>query len=93
MNNSLNYPLYILPRLIIIDRVSSLIIFLGKVSIVCGSSILGVYLLSTHSPSDNQAANWAVPLVLIVIFTWLISSGFMSVYDMAIDTIFISFCK
>jgi len=77
-------------RLIVIDGVGSFLIFLGKLGISFGISILGAYLLRKN---NELVTMYAVPLFLIFILSWTIASCFGSILDMAMDTMFICFCE
>lgn len=77
-------------RLLAIDGIGSFILFAGKLAITSGVTILGAYLLRR----ENQLVTmYAVPLIIIFVAAWVISTCFVAVTDMAIDTIFICFCE
>lgn len=43
--------------------------------------------------AERAMSNWSIPLVFSLIFAWIVSSGFFSILDMAVDTIFLCFCQ
>ncbi len=72
--------------------------FLGKLVITLLSTLLGLYMLqdpgAVPEMLDAEVGRyWSIPLLLIAIFAWVIASCFMAVYDMAVNTIFLCFCK
>jgi hypothetical protein len=80
-------------RLLVVDQVSAFIMFLGKIIIVAATAFLGFLILSREQPASDPLTSWATPMVIIFISAWIIATGFLSVFDMAIDTIFICFCE
>ncbi|CAF3313153.1 unnamed protein product [Rotaria socialis] len=80
-------------RLLVIDKVCDFLIFLGKICITGGIGVL-VFFFFTHRIA--QAENYVpelhyyfIPLLLIIIGTYIIATCFFSVYAMAVDTIMI----
>ncbi|CAF3658868.1 unnamed protein product [Adineta steineri] len=80
-------------RLLVIDKVCDFLIFLGKLSITAGMGILAFFFF-THRIAQAEKFvpelhYYIVPLLLIVIGTYIITTCFFSVYAMAVDTLFI----
>ncbi|CAF1292237.1 unnamed protein product [Adineta steineri] len=80
-------------RLLVIDKTCDFLIFLGKLCITAGIGILAFFFF-THRIA--QAANYVpelhyyfIPLLLIILGTYIVASCFFSVYSMAVDTLFI----
>ena len=80
-------------RLMVIDKVCDFLIFLGKLCVTGGISILA-YFFFTHRIARAEKYvpelhYYFVPLLLIVIGTYIVATCFFSVYSMAVDTLFI----
>lgn len=80
-------------RLLVIDKVCDFLIFLGKVCITAGIGILSFFfftgrisLVKDHVPELHY---YFIPMILIIIGTYIIATCFFSVYSMAVDTLFI----
>lgn len=80
-------------RLLVIDKVCDFLLFLGKICITAGIGILAFFfftgrisLVKDHVPELHY---YFVPLLLILIGTYIIATCFFSVYSMAVDTLFI----
>lgn len=78
-------------RVAVIDRVGGFLFFLGKIMITMATCMVGAYAL--QATDEDQSRFWAVPLIIIAVLSYVISSLFMAVIDMAIDTIFLCFCE
>ncbi|KAI3387687.1 hypothetical protein SNEBB_001139 [Seison nebaliae] len=86
-------------RCIVIDKVTDLILFVGKLMITgligCGAGfyfyekVPSTFLIATL-PQIRYP--W-VPLVVVIIITYMITTVFFSVYDMCVDTIFLCFLQ
>ncbi|KAK5642484.1 hypothetical protein RI129_008651 [Pyrocoelia pectoralis] len=76
-------------RVATINSVGDFILFLGKVLVVAAIVLIGIELIQKK---DGILHAW-VPLTLSGLFAYFISHCFLSVYEMAIDTIFICFCE
>ena len=81
-------------RVVVLDKVTDFILFIGKlivVSIVLAGSVL---VFRYDDRVLSQELNYQlVPVVIIVLSTYAISCSFFSVYNMAVDTIFLSFLE
>ncbi|CAF3472615.1 unnamed protein product [Rotaria sp. Silwood1] len=78
-------------RLLVIDKVCDFLIFLGKLCITAGIGILAFFFF-THriAQAENYVPElnyYLIPLLLIIIGTYIIAKCFFSVYSMAVDTI------
>ncbi|KAJ3289903.1 hypothetical protein HK104_007133 [Borealophlyctis nickersoniae] len=80
-------------RLFVISKIGSFFIFLGKLAICFCTLLAGLGMMVYFNHQNEMAANYAVPLIVILIFSYITASGFMSVFQMAISTIFLSFCE
>ncbi|XP_049862995.1 choline transporter-like protein 1 isoform X2 [Schistocerca gregaria] len=76
-------------RVAAINSVGDFVLFLGKAMVVIATVVCGVQMLK-HK--DGIMHLW-VPLSLAGVFAYLVAHCFITVYEMAIDTIFICFCE
>ncbi|KAJ3149292.1 hypothetical protein HDU86_007015 [Geranomyces michiganensis] len=80
-------------RLVVVHKVSGFLIFVGKLAVVFIVTLGGLGLL-VHLEGDAEVfANYAVPLIFIIIFSYLTASSILSSYSMTVTTIFLSFCE
>ncbi|KAI8824855.1 plasma-membrane choline transporter-domain-containing protein [Fimicolochytrium jonesii] len=80
-------------RMVVVHKVGTFLIFVGKLCIVLITTLGGLGLLVHLEGKDQVFANYAVPLIFIIIFSYLTASAFLSTFSMAITTIFLSFCE
>ncbi|XP_063305558.1 choline transporter-like protein 2 isoform X2 [Pelobates fuscus] len=84
-------------RVAVLDKVTDFLLFLGKLLIVGCVGILAFFFF-THririvqdtAPTLNY---YWVPILTVVIGSYLIAHGFFSVYAMCVDTLFLCFCE
>eukprot|EP01029_Cantina_marsupialis_P014267 TRINITY_DN3155_c0_g1_i1.p1 TRINITY_DN3155_c0_g1~~TRINITY_DN3155_c0_g1_i1.p1 ORF type:complete len:803 (+),score=176.36 TRINITY_DN3155_c0_g1_i1:81-2489(+) len=80
-----------------VNFVSNFLLFLGKVAITIGCSIACFQWLDKDSQfqagGDNEIDSQVLPTLLTAIIAYAVSSLFLSVYDMAIDTILLCYCE
>ncbi|XP_052774226.1 choline transporter-like protein 1 [Mya arenaria] len=76
-------------RVAAINSVGDFVLFLGKLATVSIVTVAGLEFISVRK---NVSFVW-LPVTLTAIFAYFIASCFMSVYEMAIDTIFLCFCE
>lgn len=67
---------------------SSIMLFFGKVCIGLGTAAIGGYILNTM-----ELTSIVFPTLIIAIIGFAIAGMFMTVYDMAIDTMLMCFCE
>uniref|UniRef100_A0A8C4H5J2 Choline transporter-like protein n=1 Tax=Dicentrarchus labrax TaxID=13489 RepID=A0A8C4H5J2_DICLA len=79
-------------RVAVLDKVTDFLLFLGKLLIVglVGESLYLTRIL--HNTAPNLHYYW-VPIITLVIGSYLIAHGFFSVYAMCVDTLFLCFCE
>ncbi|KAJ8977658.1 hypothetical protein NQ317_002460 [Molorchus minor] len=82
-------------RVFVLDKVTDFLFFLSKVLVTLGVGAVSYVIFATDlTPYDNSGLNYGVvPVVIIMICTYLISSIFFSVYSMAVDTLFLCFLE
>ncbi|XP_073443657.1 choline transporter-like protein 2 isoform X2 [Dendrobates tinctorius] len=84
-------------RVAVLDKVTDFLLFLGKLLVVGCVGILAFFFF-THrirviqdtAPTLNY---YWVPILTVVIGSYLIAHGFFSVYAMCVDTLFLCFCE
>ncbi|XP_041832962.1 choline transporter-like protein 2 isoform X2 [Melanotaenia boesemani] len=84
-------------RVAVLDKVTDFLLFLGKLLIV---GLVGVFAFFFFSGRVKAFENTAphlhyywVPILTVVIGSYLIAHGFFSVYAMCVDTLFLCFCE
>ncbi|XP_062892175.1 choline transporter-like protein 2 isoform X3 [Mobula hypostoma] len=84
-------------RVVVLDKVTDFLLFLGKLLIVGGVGILGFFfftnrirILEDKTPALNY---YWLPLLTLIIGSYLVAHGFFSVYAMCVDTLFLCFCE
>ncbi|XP_071453243.1 choline transporter-like protein 1 [Hetaerina americana] len=76
-------------RLVAINSIGDWVLYLAKIIVVIGTLFFGILLIQAK---DGVQHAW-VPLLLSGIFSYAIAHSFVSVYEMAIDSIFMCFCE
>ncbi|KAJ9589125.1 hypothetical protein L9F63_017584, partial [Diploptera punctata] len=76
-------------RVAAINSVGDFVLFLGKALVVIATVLIGIKMYETKQGINHL---W-VPLGLVGIFAYLVAHCFITVYEMAIDTIFLCFCE
>jgi choline transporter-like protein 2/4/5 len=80
-------------RLFVIDKVCDFLIFLGKLCITAGIGVLAFFFFTkriSHAEKFVPELNYYfIPLLLVIIGTYIVATCFFSVYSMAVDTLFI----
>ncbi|KAG5843051.1 hypothetical protein ANANG_G00184390 [Anguilla anguilla] len=86
-------------RVVVLDKVTDLLLFFGKLLVVGGVGVLAFFFFSgrIRMPGDTfnaqQLNYYWVPIITVVVGTYLIASGFFSVYNMCVDTLFLCFLE
>ncbi|XP_051243261.1 choline transporter-like protein 2 isoform X2 [Dicentrarchus labrax] len=84
-------------RVAVLDKVTDFLLFLGKLLIVGLVGIFAFFFFSGRVKAfENTAPNlhyYWVPIITLVIGSYLIAHGFFSVYAMCVDTLFLCFCE
>ncbi|XP_072420591.1 choline transporter-like protein 2 isoform X2 [Chiloscyllium punctatum] len=84
-------------RVVVLDKVTDFLLFLGKLLIVGGVGVLGFFFFTNRinifedkGPTLNY---YWVPLLTLIVGSYLVAHGFFSVYAMCVDTLFLCFCE
>uniref|UniRef100_A0A672QNN0 Choline transporter-like protein n=1 Tax=Sinocyclocheilus grahami TaxID=75366 RepID=A0A672QNN0_SINGR len=84
-------------RVVVLDKVTDFILFLGKLLIVGLVGIFAFFFFSGHTDAFKGATPslhyYWVPILTVLVGSYLIAHGFFSVYAMCVDTLFLCFCE
>ncbi|XP_029945417.1 choline transporter-like protein 2 isoform X2 [Salarias fasciatus] len=84
-------------RVAVLDKVTDFLLFLGKLLIVGLVGVFAFFFFSGRVKAfEDTAPNlhyYWVPILTVVIGSYLIAHGFFSVYSMCVDTLFLCFCE
>jgi len=76
-------------RLVAINFVGDFLLFLGKMTIALITGGVAIFFLK----SRDDVNYYAFPALIVTVMAYGIAAGFMAVFEMAIDTIFLAFCE
>ncbi|XP_067468661.1 choline transporter-like protein 4 [Thunnus thynnus] len=86
-------------RVVVLDKVTDLLLFFGKLLVVGGVGVLSFFFFSGRIPlpgssfrSETLNYYW-MPIITVVFGSYLIAHGFFSVYNMCVDTLFLCFLE
>nr|XP_020829884.1 choline transporter-like protein 4 isoform X2 [Phascolarctos cinereus] len=84
-------------RVVVLDKVTDLLLFFGKLLVVSGVGILSFFFFTGRIPalkeefgSLNLNYYW-LPIMVTILGAYVIASGFFSVFSMCVDTLFLCF--
>ncbi|XP_056135602.1 choline transporter-like protein 2 isoform X2 [Lampris incognitus] len=84
-------------RVAVLDKVTDFLLFLGKLLIVGVVGICSFFFFSGRIKAIEEAAPslnyYWVPILTVVVGSYLIAHGFFSVYAMCVDTLFLCFLE
>ncbi|GAA6089604.1 choline transporter-like protein 4, partial [Tachysurus ichikawai] len=86
-------------RVVVLDKVTDLLLFFGKLLVVGGVGVLAFFVFSGRIviPNSSFTASslnyYWMPIIAVVFGSYLIASGFFSVYSMCVDTLFLCFLE
>uniref|UniRef100_A0A4W4FDL8 Choline transporter-like protein n=1 Tax=Electrophorus electricus TaxID=8005 RepID=A0A4W4FDL8_ELEEL len=84
-------------RVVVLDSVTDFLLFLGKLLIVGIVGICSFFFFTQRIKPMEEAAPslnyYWVPILTVVLGSYLIAHGFFSVYAMCVDTLFLCFCE
>ncbi|XP_069088527.1 choline transporter-like protein 5 isoform X6 [Pleurodeles waltl] len=84
-------------RVAILDQVTDFLLFLGKILVAGGVGVLAFFFFTKRIPVIAQETPdinyYWVPLLTVIIGSYLIAHGFFSVYAMCVDTLFLCFLE
>ncbi|CAL1583414.1 unnamed protein product [Knipowitschia caucasica] len=86
-------------RVVVLDKVTDLLMFFGKLLVVGGVGVLSFFFFSgrillpgSNFRSETLNYYW-MPIITVVFGSYLIAHGFFSVYNMCVDTLFLCFLE
>ncbi|XP_053448494.1 choline transporter-like protein 5 isoform X2 [Nycticebus coucang] len=84
-------------KVAVTDEVTFFVLFLGKILVAGSIGVLGFLFFTQRMPmivEGPRSLNYYwVPLLTVVLGSYLIAHGFFSVYAMCVETIFVCFCE
>ncbi|XP_039628459.1 choline transporter-like protein 2 isoform X2 [Polypterus senegalus] len=84
-------------RVVVLDKVTDFLFFLGKLLIVGSVGVLSFFFFSGRislvKDTAPQLNYYWVPILTVIVASYFIAHGFFSVYGMCIDTLFLCFCE
>lgn len=86
-------------RVVVLDKVTDLLLFFGKLLVVGGVGVLSFFFFSgrIHLPGTNFSSEslnyYWMPIITVVFGSYFIASGFFNVYNMCVDTLFLCFLE
>ncbi|XP_074835566.1 choline transporter-like protein 2 isoform X2 [Carettochelys insculpta] len=84
-------------RVAVLDKVTDFLLFLGKLLIVGSVGILAFFFFTQRIKLVQDTAPplnyYWVPILTVIVGSYLIAHGFFSVYAMCVDTLFLCFCE
>ncbi|KNC46573.1 uncharacterized protein AMSG_03008 [Thecamonas trahens ATCC 50062] len=75
--------------LIAVSGVAEFLLFLGKLFITVSVVIVAVLIFR----SDDELNYWAIPVILAALIAYAVATAFLSLFSIAISTIFLCFCN
>lgn len=86
-------------RVVVLDKVTDLLLFFGKLLVVGGVGVLAFFFFSGRIPLPGSTFNsqtlnyYWMPIITVVFGSFIIAHGFFSVYNMCVDTLFLCFLE
>lgn len=86
-------------RVVVLDKVTDLLLFFGKLLVVGGVGVLSFFFFSGRIPIPGNTFNtqtlnyYWMPIIAVVFGSYIIAHGFFSVYNMCVDTLFLCFLE
>eukprot|EP00164_Ancoracysta_twista_P009652 GFYU01014362.1.p1 GENE.GFYU01014362.1~~GFYU01014362.1.p1 ORF type:complete len:634 (+),score=225.77 GFYU01014362.1:114-2015(+) len=78
-------------RVSAVTFVGGFFLFLGRLGITVLTGCVAYAIIENHA-DYTEVTNPFFPVMITMIIAWCVSSSFLSVFDMAVDTIMLSFC-
>uniref|UniRef100_A0A8C5L126 Choline transporter-like protein n=1 Tax=Jaculus jaculus TaxID=51337 RepID=A0A8C5L126_JACJA len=86
-------------RVVVLDKVTDLLLFFGKLLVVGGVGVLSFFFFSGRIKGldkdfDNSPLNYYwLPIMTSILGAYVIASGFFGVFGMCVDTLFLCFLE
>ena len=78
-------------KVAVVRSIGAGFLLLGKVFIAAAAASIGAFFLLTQQPYKDELFSIAPAVVVIALGSWMVGSGFMAVYNIAVDTIFLCY--
>uniref|UniRef100_T1DNH3 Choline transporter-like protein n=1 Tax=Crotalus horridus TaxID=35024 RepID=T1DNH3_CROHD len=97
--NAFNLLMRNVVRVVVLDKVTDLLLFFGKLLVVGGIGVLSFFFFTGRIPTEDTRFKSPVlnyywlPILTVVVGSYLIAQGFFSVYNMSVDTLFLCFLE
>ena len=78
-------------KVAIIRSIGAGFLLLGKLFVAGGAASIGAFFLLTQPPYHDELFSIVPAVVAIALGAWIVGTGFMSVYNVAVDTIFLCY--
>ncbi|XP_038624608.1 choline transporter-like protein 4 [Tachyglossus aculeatus] len=88
-----------LTRVFVLDKVTDLLLFFGKLLVVGGVGVLSFFFFSNRIPAPSKHLRaptlnfYWLPMLIVIFGSYLIAHGFFSVFAMCVDTLFLCFLE
>jgi choline transporter-like protein 2/4/5 len=79
-------------RVFVLNSITTFIFFMSQLLII-GITGLVAFLVFDSIRESEELNYYLIPVILLALFAFFISWAFFSVYDMAVDTLFLCFCE
>ncbi|XP_036623316.1 choline transporter-like protein 4 [Trichosurus vulpecula] len=86
-------------RVVVLDKVTDLLLFFGKLLVVSGVGVLSFFFFTGRIPALNEEFRspnlnyYWLPIMITILGAYVIASGFFSVFSMCVDTLFLCFLE
>ncbi|KAM6185055.1 choline transporter-like protein 4 [Rhynchocyon petersi] len=86
-------------RVVVLDKVTDLLLFFGKLLVVGGVGVFSFFFFSGRIQGlgkefENPSLNYYwLPIMISILGAYIIASGFFSVFGMCVDTLFLCFLE
>ncbi|XP_078422706.1 choline transporter-like protein 4 [Cetorhinus maximus] len=86
-------------RVVVLDKVTDLLLFFGKLLVVGGVGVLAFFFFTGRIKIPDPTFQGPVlnyywlPILTLVVGSYMIAHGFFSVYNMCVDTLFLCFLE
>ncbi|XP_043534109.1 choline transporter-like protein 4 [Chiloscyllium plagiosum] len=86
-------------RVVVLDKITDLLLLFGKLLVVGGVGVLAFFFFTGRIKIPNPTFQvptlnyYWVPILTLVVGSYMIAHGFFSVYNMCVDTLFLCFLE
>nr|XP_060615515.1 choline transporter-like protein 4 [Anolis sagrei ordinatus] len=86
-------------RVVVLDKITDLLLLFGKLLVVGGVGVLSFFFFTGRIPIHDSRFQsptlnyYWLPILTVVVGSYLIAQGFFSVYSMCVDTLFLCFLE